>query len=413
MISRVQRPPSCKADGHRHYVVALVLTLLIWLWPDAGPASSLVTNWGGRFKSLNLRVEPAPTKTSTGGELSSNSLRLSMQAEMPHGLVLETALETSLLATHPADLISLPDSTGNRALDLTEIWGKGNALSAQLQVDRLSLSGRSEYLEWAVGRQAIGFGRILLVSPLDIIAPFAPDAIDTEIRPGVDAIKLQGYYGQAIEIGLYAVLGDRVSDSSLLLSFSGNTGGTDVLAMTGTLRDRPMIGFGLTYDVGGLGLNVEAAGYAGKLVSSPGGDLRHIFSIAALECWYRFSGGLILTGQYLYNGAGVDHPADYGKALESAPIKEGMSFLLGQHYLLLAPSYEIHPLATLSGLIIWNLQDYSCLLRPALDISLSDNVSLMIFWAWNLGDAPENGTLARSEFGARGDSGGFYLSWHF
>ena len=312
-----------------------------------------------------------------------------MQADLPHSLALETALESGLLATHPADLVSIPDNNGNRALDLTDTWGEGNAVSAQVQIDRLSLSGRSNHFEWAVGRQAIGFGRILLASPLDIIAPFAPDAIDTEIRPGIDAIKVQGYFGPSTEIGGYAVLGDRLGDSSGLVSYSTNTGGTDILGIAGSLRDRPIVGFGVAGDVGGLGLKAEVACYAGKHVSRPDGDLHHFFAIAALECWYRFGSGLVLTGQYLYNGAGADRPDDYMQALESAPIKEGLSFLLGQHYLLLAPSYEIHPLATLSGLIIVNLQDHSCLLRPALDISLSDNLSLMIFWALNLGDTPE------------------------
>lgn len=413
MSSEVKRPPSCKISWRPRHIIAIVLICLPALWLTAAPASGEIITWGGRFKSLNLRLEPAPTITSEEGELSFNSLRLTMQAKMPHNMVLDTALEAGLLATYPSGLVSIPDYNGNRALDLTGTWGEGNAVSAQMQVDRLSLSGRSDHLEWAVGRQAIGFGRILLVSPLDIIAPFAPDAIDTEIRPGVDAIKVQGYFGQTTEIGAYTVLGDRVSDSSLLVSFSGNTEGTDILGMAGILRDRPMIGFGVAYDVGGLGLKFEAAGYAGKQVSHPGGDPHHFFTIAALECWYRFSGGLTLTGEYLYNGAGVDHPADYVQALESAPIKEGMSFLLGQHYLLLAPSYEIHPLANLSGLVIWNLPDCSCLLRPTLDISLSDNVNLMIFWAWNLGEKPDNRMLPRSEFGARGDSGGFFLSWHF
>ncbi|MGE4544738.1 MAG: hypothetical protein AB7D06_11590 [Pedobacter sp.] len=413
MSSRVHRSPSSKTYRHRHHIAAVALILLCWSGLTAGPASGQVTTWGGRFKSLNLRLEPTPTKGSEEGELSFNSLRLTMQADLPYNLALETALETGLLATHPAGLISIPENNGNRALDLTKTWGKGDAISTQVQIDRLSLSGRSDHLEWAVGRQAIGFGRILLMSPLDVIAPFAPDAIDTEIRPGVDAVKVQGYFVPSIEIGAYAVLGDRLSDSSWLVSFSGNTGGADILGIAGTLRDRPMVGFGVAGDVGGLGLKLEAAGYAGKHVSNPGGDLHHLFTIAALECWYRFSNGLILTSQYLYNGAGTDRPTDYVQALESAPIKEGMSFLLGQHYLLLAPSYELHPLATLSGLVIWNLDDSSCLLRPALDISLSDNVSLMIFWAINLGNTPERGMVARSEFGTRGDSGGLFLSWHF
>lgn len=370
-------------------------------------------NWGGRFKTLDLVLEPGPEGWSEGGELSANSLRLTLGCNLPNEMTLDVALETGLLATNPAGLTQFGDDGGQRLLDLTATWGEGNTVSGQLQVDRLSLSGRSDRLEWTLGRQAIGFGRILLFSPLDVIAPFAPDAIDTEIRPGVDALKVRGYFGQTGEIGAYAILADHFEDSSGLATFSWNTGGVDILGIAGSLRERPMAGFGLAGDLGGLGLKAEVVAYDGVQVSRPGGDLHAWFAIAAVEGWYRFGNGLVLTGQYLYNGAGADRPADYLLALDSAPVREGLSYLLGQHYLLLAPSYEIHPLATLSGMLIWNLQDLSCLLRPAITISLSDNTSLMVFWAVHTGHAPQNRFIARSEFGTRGDGGGIFLAWHF
>lgn len=391
----------------------LLVVLISILNPGLAAGRNPNLEWGGRFKSLDLYLEPGPKGWSEGGELSANSLRLTLRSYLPHELSLDVAVETGLLASHPAGLTRLPDDGGQRALDLTASWGQNNTFSGQIQVDRLSLSSRSAHLEWTVGRQAIGFGRILLFSPLDVIAPFAPDAIDTEIRPGVDALKIRGYFGQTGEIGAYAVMADHIRDWSSLLTFSWNTHEIDILGITGRLRERPMGGLGLAGEIGGLGLKTEATVYAGKHTSQPGGDLHSWFAIAAVEGWYRFDNGLVLTGQYLYNGAGADNPADYLRALDSAPIREGLSYLLGQHYLLLAPSYEIHPLVTLSGLAIWNMQDLSSLLRPAVTISLSDNLSLMVFWAVNLGKTPRNRFLARSEFGTRGDGGGAFLAWHF
>lgn len=246
-----------------------------------------------------------------------------------------------------------------------------------------------------------------------MIAPFAPDALDTEIRPGVDALKLRYYIGQTGELGAYAVLGERDNDCSGLVTLSWNTRGIDILSIAGLLRNRPMGGVGLAGDIKGIGIKMEATAYSGKNISHPEGDLHRLFAIAALEGWYRFSNGLVFTAQYLYNGAGAEKPDDYPQALNSAPVREGLTFLLGQHYLLLAPSYEIHPLVTLHGLGILNLQDCSCLLRPALNISLSDNLDLMLFWEFTLGRSAEGYRFPRSEFGARGEAGGLFLTWHF
>jgi hypothetical protein len=405
--------PRTRLRRFPHTGLAAALLLLTWLLCEPRNIQAQSITWGGRFKTLNVHLEPAPKDWSDGGELSLNSLRLGMQADLPRNLRFETAIESIVLATHPSDLASLAENSRQRAVDLTESWGENHALKGQLQVDRFHLSGQTTHLEWDIGRQAIGFGRILLVSPLDVIAPFAPDAIDTEIRPGVDALKLLYYFGTSGEWGTYAVLGDESDDSSALMTLSWNTRGLDILSITGILRNRPMGGIGLAGDLGGVGLKTEIAVYGGKDLSSPEGDLHRVFTVAALECWYRFNGGLVLSCEYLYNGAGARRPADYGRVLLSAPIREGLSYLLGRHYVLIAPSYEIHPLITLSGLILWNLQDPSCLLRPAMNISLSDNLDLMLFWGFTLGAAPKSHTAARSEFGMHGDSGGFYLTWHF
>jgi hypothetical protein len=179
-----------------------------------------------------------------------------------------------------------------------------------------------------------------------------------------------------------------------------------------------MLGLGLAGSLGTLGLKAEAAFYRGERVSEPGGDLHRHMLISAVEGWYRFDTGLTLIVQYLHNGAGSDDPAEYPEVARSAPLQEGLATLLGRHYLLAAPSYELHPLATLNGLLIWNLQDDSWLFRPLLELSLADNLSLELFWSHNEGRAPQQRPwpqepVFRSEFGSQGDSGGLFLKWFF
>jgi hypothetical protein len=72
----------------------------------------------------------------------------------------------------------------------------------------------------------------------------------------------------------------------------------------------------------------------------------------------------------------------------------------------------------LQGLVIYNIDDESALMRPTLDLSLADNLSQQAFWTWRLGDHPKVVSsflpaVPQSEFGALGDSGGVFIKWFF
>jgi len=390
--------------------------LLPVLAPDPAQARQEV-KLGGYLKSLDLYLEAPPSGPIGYGAASSNRLRLDLTGDV-RGLDYEVSVEDQLLFTDPAGYLPLPEGSVNRLVDLARAWNESGRFADRLEVDRLNVGGSVAGSEWRAGRQAIGFGRIALFSPLDIIAPFAPDAIDTDVRPGVDALRLVRYFGLGGQLGGTVVLGDGPRRNSYLATFSENRAGLDLLAIGGTLRDRPVLGVGLAGSLGPLGLKGEIAGYRGNDAGRPGGDLHRHFAIGAVEAWYRFAAGPILLAEYLYNGAGAAEPAAYPAAYASAAFREGLSFLAGRHYLLLGPSWEVHPLVTLNGLVIWNLEDDSALLRPRVELSLSDNTALELFWTFSRGPAPRAPLpilppVPRSEFGSFGDSGGLFLKYFF
>jgi hypothetical protein len=371
---------------------------------------------GGYLKSLDLYTESPPASGISSGKISVNRLRLDLTGTAAEGIDVELSAENLLLYTDPAGLIPLPRASVNRRLDLEKNWSEGGRFQNQLFVDRLNLRTERFGAQWTLGRQAIGFGRIAIFSPLDVIAPFPPDALDTDVRPGVDALRGVRYFGLGGQIGGVAVFGDGSENNSYLATFSLNVRGIDLLALTGSLRERPMAGFGLAGSLGGLGLKGEIAAYDGKDVGEAGGDRNGSFAIGAVETWYRFDNGLVLLTEYLYNGVGTGEPENYPQVLAAAPFAEGLSFLLGRHYLLAGPSYEVHPLLKANGLLIWNLEDDSFLLRPLLDFSLSDNLVLQAFWSFSEGRKPRQVfglAVPRSEFGSAGDSGGLLLKYFF
>lgn len=397
-------------------LLPLLVLLLLAGAPPARAESPHELRVTGHLKSLNIAYQKSPAAPQAGGLLSASSLRLALQDRLNEAVEFEFALDNRLLMRDPAQQ-SAAAETPNRRLDLQQDWNRGRRWSGSSAVDRLALKGSRGSFAWQLGRQAVGFGRIALFSPLDVVAPFAPAALDTDIRPGVDALHGVRYFGLGGQLGATVVFGEESEENSYLLTFTDNRSGIDLLGIGGVLRERELLGIGLAGSLGPLGVKGEVSHYRGKDHPAPGGDLHDRFAIAALELWYRFDNGLVLLTEYLYNGAGGAEPDDYAAAAAAASYREGLSFLLGRQYLLLAPSWELHPLATLSGFLIRNLADDSTLLRPQLLFSLGDNLSLDLFYSLNFGRKPAALSAplssAQSEFGARGDSGGLLLRWYF
>ncbi len=399
--------------------LAAVILSVTLLFPAVGEADEWFADidFGGFLKTSNFYLDQIPNQTDEG-LISSQRLRLELSGQLAGEYDFEIAAEQQLLWSDPPELINLPGGLVNQRFDLEKSWNRNGRFESQLQLDRLNLQGEFKQLQWTLGRQAIGFGRISLFSPLDVIAPFPPDAIDVDVRPGVDALKLVRYFGLAGQVGAVVVLGEEKEQNSYLLTLGENVANVDLLGLLGSLRDRLMLGAGIAGEIGELGLKLEVVGYRGKEVGLPGGDLYEQFFTAALEAWYRFDMGLVLLAEYFYNGPGSKDPERYPLVADSAPFREGLSFLLGRHYLLLGPSYELHPLLTVQGLVIHNLQDRSSLLRPQLAVSLSDNLQLDLFWTFTRGkknrrDPVFGFPVVRSEFGAVGESGGFLLRYYF
>ena len=395
----------------------LVLTLLFAAGHPAFAGLLSEPTVGGHLKTFNIGYEKAPSSILQNGFFSANSQRFELKGNLSDSIDLEFALENLLLYSDPPAQITLPTDSPNQKVDLTHDWNRDHRWSDRLRIDRLALKGRFTNFDWSLGRQAIGFGRIVIFSPLDVVAPFAPDALDSDNRPGVDALRVVHYFGLGGQIGATVVFGTQPENNSYLLTLSDNRSGIDLLGIGGILRDRELIGLGLAGNLGPLGVKIEAGHYNGKNFGLPGGDLHEEFTIGALELWYRFPSGMVLLSQYLYNGAGASSPIDYAAAATSATFQEGLSFLLGQQYLLLGPSWELHPLATLSGLLIWNIDDNSALIRPQIKFSLGNNLSLDLFYSFNSGKKPQTVApsifIPQSEFGSAADSGGLLLRWYF
>ncbi len=73
------------------------------------------------------------------------------------------------------------------------------------KIDRLAVGHSSAHLVVRVGRQALTWGAGTVFHPMDLVDPFAPEAIDTEYKPGVDMAYVQRLFDDGSDLQLIAV----------------------------------------------------------------------------------------------------------------------------------------------------------------------------------------------------------------
>ena len=112
-----------------------------------------------------------------------------------------------------------------------------------------------------IGRQAISWGSAHVVTPTDIIAPYSFASVDTETKPGVDAVRLRIPVGMMNEIDLGFVAGDELqwSESALYARGKFYLLQTDLSLLTMDFKENLLTGLSATRSLGGAGSWIEAA----------------------------------------------------------------------------------------------------------------------------------------------------------
>ena len=396
----------------------IIFCLLSVLISEEGYCEELFTNIevNGYIKSLNTVLQPSPLAGIPSGFTTSNQQRVDLTGEVSD-MDFELSAENRLIYSEApiSEFDPFTHRSVNRIVKLESTIFKDKYFEDRLDIDRLVIRKSFDNAELTVGRQAVGYGRMSLLSPLDVVEPFSPEALDTDTRTGVDAVRATHYFDLGGQIGGSVILGDGTENNSYLLNFSQNIDNIDILGIGGSLRERPMIGAGVATDFEGMALKTEAVFYVGKDVKQEGGDIHSSFVVAGIEAWYRFENGINFIVEYLYNGAGESDPAKYLEVKNSAANTEGLNAFYGQHYILFSPSYDLTSLIEFKLISFWNIVDGSVFVRPLFDISLTDDIDMQLFWAVTSGAEPSPATsnIPRSEFGSIGDYGGVYLKFYF
>ncbi len=389
---------------------ALVLPLA------APPPAASQTAFGGDLRVFAFRIvddveaDDGEGGLSSGVELGLLRLKLESRWRSADGDRLRFEWHGVAEAVSPRGsgaLTSIATGGTRRFFDLESDAFDSADTVGSTGIDRLNLRWDRPGFRLTFGRQAISLGVNYFWPVLDLFAPFPPQRIDRDYKPGVDAVRVTVPLGDFSEVEVIAAaLGDRTPDDLSLASFGrfhrelGESASIDFGYLVGSVHRDLVLGGFFAADVCGTGLRGELAWtrpVCDDAVALPrfacGGFWRATVGVDRL-----LGPRLTLVAEAGWNGFGVGDPAEYALLADADRVRRGEVVSPGRWYAGLSLAWQAHPLVAVSGAVLTNRDDGSTLFQPGLTWSMSDRISLVAGVVVGGGRGALRGEL-RSEYG--------------
>ena len=301
--------------------------------------------------------------------------------------------------------------SGGEWLELNWTLAEKEHVRWRHRFDRLKMAwSPTQSVELSAGRQAVSWGTTLFLTPADPFLPFSPADPFRLFRGGVDAARVRIYPSPLSQIDLVV----RPSQTAV---------GEEVTALgrgLATWRNWELSGWGgsLYGDIAGA---FGAAGGLGGWAVRGEGVVRQIDGAVVfrgaigLDRIVRVHGrDLFLVLEYQRDNLAAADPSEYLALVLSNAFRRGELQVLGRDETVVQAGYQLHPLWSVAGMWLWNLNDRSALLAPSVAYSAGDEVALtggVFFGVGNSAITTER--PLPSEYGLSGTTGYASLSWFF
>ncbi len=270
-----------------------------------------------------------------------------------------------------------------RWFQLTDVIKDDGKFASLHRLDRLSVAYTSDSAVLRFGRQAISWGNGLFFSPMDIVNPFDPTAIDTEYKAGDDMLYGQYLLSSGDDVQAAVVIrrniftGDVESEQgAAAVKYHGVTDDGEFDLLLARSFDDLIAGFGGNLNVGGavlrgdLVISDTSAGVKSQLVAN--------FSYSWIWRDKNVSGAV----EYFFNGFGQSggrySPTDLAMNPELVRrLARGDLFSLGRHYLAGSLLIEMTPLWILTPTLFTNLGDPSAFVQIISQNDLKQNLTFL------------------------------------
>jgi len=286
----------------------------------------------------------------------------------------------------------------------------GSRASWRQRFDRLSLSMDAGPVSVTVGRQAISWATTLFLTPADPFAPFEPSDPFRAYRGGVDAVRVRGFAGPFTEVEAVMRGADTPDGKTLtaLTRVQTSRGGWAFGGWGGVLHDQAAGALFATGAVGATALRAESEIRRGL---SGGGAVR---GTLGLDRRFSVSGrDLFVVVEAQYDGFGAADASQLLSTLASAPYARGEMQVLGRWSSAAQASFQVHPLVSVDGMALVNLEDGSLLLAPGLTWSATASGSVRLGAFTSAGRRGLGAGGLRSEYGEVPTLGYVSMSWFF
>lgn len=274
------------------------------------------------------------------------------------------------------------------------------------EIDRALVAMHPEWGQVIIGRQAIGLGRGVLFSAVDIFSPFSPLEVDREWRRGVDAVRIERRISDTSSVEVIGAFGYTWEKSALLARARGYLGDIDGEVMFGRRGEDTILGGTMSAIVGDAEFHTELAFFKTPERQPDGGISHNDREVGKLvvggSYTFNIGNGLTFLNEYHYSGFGL-------KDIENATIwlnqkdfleriLRGDTQILGRQALAHQLSYPFTMNLNGTLLVLHSPLDGSGVVSPSLAWDFSQSASFVgsFFVPW--GHEPSRGRI-KSEYG--------------
>ena len=342
----------------------IALALLFSLAPTGAQAQDLKLS--GNYKNLLVGSETVfPAGERYAFDL--NRLRLEIKGQLANNVALDLQYDNELLLgsyVRSRQFAIQKEQRPDQYWDLDQNYGEGRSWYGNHRLYRASVTISSGDTDVRVGRQRIAWGTGRFWSPVDLLNPINPIALEREERLGVDALLAEHKLGPLSRIQAVYAPREESGESSAALSWHANVARVDYSLIAGRFRSERVVGGDIATELGGAGIRAE--------LTLNDRDEGASYQRAVLALDYAFPNTLTVSGELYYNGAGATDRSAY----DFVSLFAGRIQNVGRRYFGGYLSYEITPLFKTVNYLVVNLADHSRFLSPRLVYSLRQNLEV-------------------------------------
>lgn len=341
----------------------------------------------------------AGSRTTLGGErytLDANRLRLEWKGQVRPGLGIEVQYDNEVLV---GDYLRTRQFQLESSLPRRTYWGlegvyaRGGKVLARHRLRRGAVTLSRGATDLRVGRQRVAWGTGRFWSPLDLLNPVNPTALEPGEREGADAVLLE-HKRSAVSRASFVFAPVRDRRDYVLAQWHGNIRGADYSITAGQVPEGKVLGVDAAGQLGGSGIRAE---WTVTRVTDGGTPHRVLLG------WdYAFANTLTLSAEIHFDGAGSADTSRY----DVAGLLAGRRQTVGRRYAGLYARYEFTPLLKWESWLASNLDDRSTYFSPRITYSVRENLDLAIGVQLHSG---HRGT----EFGERRNLRFAWVQWFF